>query len=512
MILEIPTILLGAILAIQVAFAIVWILTRRKVNPEEAARPVVEELRSAERRSEEALERELAKGRVDGSRQSRELREEVGQRIDALRDATDKSARDMRTEVSEQLEKFRTSLSEMSQTQEKRLEKVRETLDLKVKELQESNEQKFDAMRMGTGEQLEKFRTNLSEISQSQDKRLEKVRETLDVKVKELQESNAQKLDEMRKTVDEKLHGALEKRLGESFKQVSERLEVVHKGLGEMQSLANGVGDLKRLMSNVKTRGTWGEMQLGSLLENFLAPDQFASNVETLPGSGERVEFAIQLPGQDSHRGPVWLPVDAKFPQEDYQRLLEAEESGDALALEQARRGLERAVRISAKDIARKYVNPPHTTDFAILFVPVESLYAELLRRPGLANSIQQELKVTLSGPTTFSALLNSLQMGFRTLAIQKRTSEVWEVLGAVKSEFHKFGGVLDKVQKKLHEANNVMEDAKKRSRVMQRKLKDVEALPERRAGELLGVEEPAVVDAEPEAPKKERAVAGTLW
>jgi DNA recombination protein RmuC len=435
---DIPTLMLGVILAIQIGFAIIWILTRRAADPDAAVKPILEELRSSEKRTEAALHNELARDRVETLRQARELREEVGQRIEALRESTDKSARDMRTEVTDQLERFRTSLSE---------------------------------------------------ISQAQDKRLEAIRETLDAKVKELQESNALKLDEMRKTVDEKLHGALEKRLGESFKQVSERLEVVHKGLGEMQSLASGVGDLKRLMSNVKTRGTWGEMQLGSLLENFLAPEQFASNVETLPESGERVEFAIRLPGRDDGEGTVWLPVDAKFPQEDYQRLLEAEEQGDGAALEVARKGLERAVRLSAREIASKYVNPPHTTDFAILFVPVESLYAELLRRPGLVNGIQHEMKVVLSGPTTFAALLNSLQMGFRTLAIQQRTSEVWEVLGAVKAEFGKFGQVLDKVQKKLNEANNVMETAKRRSRVMQRKLKEVEAMPDTQAEELLGLE-----------------------
>ncbi len=433
--------LLVLTVGIQIVFAIVWILTRRNVDPRAVASVLMEELRASEKRVEDVLENEMVKDRAEGSRQARDMREEVGKRVDDLREASDKSSRDMRIEVGEQLEKFRTSLTEMSASQEKRLEAVRETLDGKVKELQESN---------------------------------------------------ALKLDEMRKTVDEKLHGALEKRLGESFKQVSERLETVHKGLGEMQSLASGVGDLKRLMSNVKTRGTWGEMQLGTLLESFLSPDQFASNVETVPGSGERVEFAIQLPGRDDASGNLWLPVDAKFPQEDYQRLLEAEEQGDLAGVESSRKGLERAVRLSAKEIARKYVHPPHTTDFAILFVPVESLYAELLRRPGLSNSIQQEMRIVLSGPTTFSALLNSLQMGFRTLQIQKRTSEVWEVLGAVKSEFSKFGHVLDKAQKKLNEAHNVMEDAKKRSRVMQRRLREVEAMPEPEAAELLGIEQPA--------------------
>jgi DNA recombination protein RmuC len=244
-------------------------------------------------------------------------------------------------------------------------------------------------------------------------------------------------------------------------------------------------------MSNVKARGTWGEMQLGALVENFLAPDQYAMNVEAVEGSGERVEFAIQLPGQDAASGRVWLPVDAKFPHEDYLRLAEAEDRADAEAVASARKCLDRAVRSAAKDIAQKYLNPPKTTDFAILFVPTESLYAELLRTPNLASSLQQEHKVLLAGPTTLAALLNSLQMGFRTLAIQKRSSEVWEVLGAVKTEFGKFGGVLDKVQKKLDEATKVMETAKTRSRAMQRKLRNVESLPEPEAAELLGIEEP---------------------
>lgn len=439
-------ILLGLVLAVQLGFAVVWILSRRGADPEAVSRPLLDQMREGERRAGEALESELRKEREEAARHARELREEVSKRID---DSGVKLGKD---------------------------------LNERIEALREASDQSATRLRTEVGERLKEFRTSLTEMSESQEKRFASVRETLDVKVKELQVSNEQKLDEMRKTVDEKLHGALEKRLGESFKLVSERLEVVHKGLGEMQTLANGVGDLKRLMSNVKTRGTWGEMQLGSLLENFLAPDQFASNVEVRPGSGERVEFAIQLP-------EAWLPIDAKFPQEDYQRLLEAEEQGDVFAVEAARKGLERAVRLSAKEIARKYICPPHTTDFAILFVPIESLYAELLRRPGLASSIQQELRIILSGPTTLSATLNSLQMGFRTLAIQKRSSEVWEVLGAVKAEFGKFGEVLDKVQKKLTEANNVMETAKRRSRVMQRKLKDVEALPESQAEEMLGIE-----------------------
>ena len=444
---ELPILLLFAVLALQLASAIVWILTCREGDPKAAARPLIDELQASEKRSGEALEQELRKEREESARHARELREEVSKRID---DSGGKLGKE---------------------------------LNERIEALREASDQSATRLRSEVGDRLKEFRTSLTEMSESQEKRFGVVRETLDKKVKELQESNALKLDEMRKTVDEKLHGALEKRLGESFKLVSERLEVVHKGLGEMQTLATGVGDLKRLMSNVKTRGTWGEMQLGSLLENFLAPEQYSSNVEIVAGSNERVEFAIQLPD-------ALLPVDAKFPQEDYQRLVEAEDAGDVFAVETARRGLERAVRLSAKEIARKYISPPNTTDFAILFVPIESLYAELLRRPGLTQSIQQDLRIILAGPTTLSATLNSLQMGFRTLAIQKRSSEVWEVLGAVKSEFGKFGEVLDKVQKKLTEANNVMESAKRRSRVMQRKLKSVEALPEPESNDLLGIDD----------------------
>ena len=307
--------------------------------------------------------------------------------------------------------------------------------------------------------------------------RLDRIRDTVDKKLSELQTRNEQKLEEMRRTVDEKLQSTLERRLGESFKLVSERLEQVHKGLGEMQAIAGSVGDLKRVLTNVKARGTWGEIQLGALLEEVLTAEQFARNVETVPRSGERVEFALRLPGQEGE-GPVWLPIDAKFPQEDYQRLVEASERGDAMAVLDAGKGLETRIRAQAKIIREKYISAPHTTDFGIMFLPSEGLYAEVLRRPALAETIQRESRILISGPTTLAAFLNSLQIGFRTLAIQERASEVWKVLGAVKTEFEKYGTVLAQVKKKLHEASDQIEQTEVRTRAISRKLRDVEALP----------------------------------
>ena len=302
------------------------------------------------------------------------------------------------------------------------------------------------------------------------------LRASVDTRLAALQAGNEAKLDEMRKTVDEKLHATLEARLGESFKQVSERLEQVHRGLGEMATLATGVGDLKRVLTNVKTRGGWGEVQLESLLEQTLTAEQFARGVTTRPGSNERVDFAIKLPGRDS--APVWLPLDAKFPREDYERLIDASERGDMAGIELAGRALEVAVKAQAKSIRAKYVEPPHTTDFGLMFLPTEGLYAEVLRRPGLADALQRDYRITVAGPTTLTALLNSLQMGFKTLAIERRSSEVWQVLGAVKTEFGKFGEVLDKVGEKLEQAQKQIEQTGVRSRAIQRQLRGVEAMP----------------------------------
>ncbi len=329
----------------------------------------------------------------------------------------------------------------------------------------------------------------LQDMSEANARRLAEIRTTLDAQLQQLQASNAAKLDEMRATVDEKLQSTLQTRLGESFKQVADRLEQVHKGLGEMQTLAQGVGDLKHLLSNVKTRGMFGEAQLGALLEQVMAPDQYATQVATRPGSRHVVDFAIRLPGRGDDGEPCWLPIDAKFPNEDYERLLDAQQRADAEGVELAARGLEQRIKLEAKSMADKYVEPPHTTDFAILFLPTEGLYAEVLRRPSLMEVLQREYRVTLAGPTTLMAMLNSLQMGFRTLALEKRSSEVWQVLSAVKTEFGKFGDVLAKVKTQTQTVLNSLESAEVRSRAMGRALRSVEALPADQAQSLLPVD-----------------------
>jgi len=337
------------------------------------------------------------------------------------------------------------------------------------------------------GERLEGFARELSRFSQGLDERFERLKVAVESRLAAIQADNSVKLEEMRRTVDEKLHATLEQRLGESFKLVSERLEQVHRGLGEMQSLAVGVGDLKRVLTNVKSRGTWGEVQLSALLEQLLTAEQFAANVATRPGSNERVDFAIRLPGRGDG-AIVWLPIDAKYPIEDYQRLLDAQERGEPLLVEEAARAIELRLKAEAKSIHEKYVEPPHTTDFALLYLPLEGLYAEALRRPGLAETLQRDFRVSLTGPTTLAAMLNSLQMGFRTLAIEQRSAEVWAVLGAVKTEFGKFGEALAHTKKKLDEASNSISKAETRTRQLTRKLKDVEALPVAESEQLIGV------------------------
>jgi DNA recombination protein RmuC len=339
----------------------------------------------------------------------------------------------------------------------------------------------------------------LSTLTQSNEQRLEAVRATLEQRLDVLRNDNAQKLEQMRVTVDEKLHATLEQRLGESFKMVSDRLEQVHKGLGEMQSLATGVGDLKKVLTNIKTRGTWGEVQLENLLEQMLTPAQYEKNVVTRPGRSERVEFAIRLPGRGEHSSPCWLPIDAKFPLEDFQRLQDAQDRTDAAAVDQFGKALEDRVKKQAKDIREKYIEAPHTTDFALLYLPVESLYAEVLRRPGLADTLQREHQVTLAGPTTLAAILNSLQMGFRTLAIEQRSGEVWRLLGAVKTDFSRFGDLLAKTKKQLDTVSNTLGDAEVRTRAIERKLRGVEALPEAESAKLLSQDNGPVIDLEPE-------------
>ena len=357
----------------------------------------------------------------------------------------------------EQIDAFRVQLASTQQQQEAALQRFGETLTGQLRMLSEAN-----------------------------DRRLTEVRQAVDARLVLLQEGNEKKLDQMRATVDEKLHATLEQRLGESFKQVADRLEQVHKGLGEMQTLARDVGSLNRVLTNVKTRGVFGEMQLAGLLEQVFTPEQYAAQVATLPDSKDRVDFAIRLPGRERDGPPLWLPIDAKFPREDYERLLEAHERADAVAMEVCAKAIETLLRMEARSIRDKYVAPPYTTDFAILFLPTEGLYAEALRRPGLMEALQREYKVVLAGPTTLLATLNSLQMGFRTLALEKRSAEVWEVLGAVKTEFSRFGDVLAKTRKKLEEASNTIDAAEVRTRAMARRLKSVEAMPDGRTAELL--------------------------
>jgi len=336
-------------------------------------------------------------------------------------------------------------------------------------------------------ERLEAFARELNRFSLGLDERFERLKLSVESRLNAIQIDNSAKLEEMRRTVDEKLHATLEQRLGQSFQLVSERLEQVHRGLGEMQMLAAGVGDLKRVLSNVKTRGIWGEVQLSALLEQLLTAEQFSANVATRPESNERVDFAIRLPGKGDG-AVVWLPIDAKFPIEDYQRLLDAQERGDSAAVEEAAKAIEMRLKNEAKSIREKYVSPPHTTDFAMLYLPIEGLYAEALRRPGLAETMQRDFRVSLAGPTTLAALLNSLQMGFRTLAIEQRSAEVWAVLGAVKTEFGKFGEALAHTKKKLDEASNSISKAETRTRQLSRKLREVEALPVGESGSLIGV------------------------
>jgi len=350
----------------------------------------------------------------------------------------------------------------------------------------------LSATLAGMGEvqrtQLEGVTNRLRELTDSNRTSLEQVRATVDLRFKELQEGNEKKLEEMRKTVDEKLHVTLEKRLGESFKLVSDQLESVQKGLGEMQALATGVGDLKRVLSNVKARGTWAEVQLEALLDQILAPGQYEKNVHVKQGSAEMVEFAVKLPGpKDEPDTCVWLPIDSKFPQEDYVRIQEAAELGDPVAAQKATEALARAIKLAALDIHNKYLDPPHTTDFALLFLGTEGLYAEVLRQPALVEDLQQRLRIVVAGPTTLAALLSSLRMGFQTLAIEQQAAEVWRVLGAVKSEFAKFGDVLDRVKKQLDTASRTIEKTGARTRAMERKLRSVEQLSDEEAVAVLG-------------------------
>jgi DNA recombination protein RmuC len=417
--------------------------------------------------ADESLKTEFAQLNRGNERLERELRGEVSS-----------TAQRNREELLATFTHFQQTLfnqqSEATRTQNAQLDAVAQQLQLLQKNVGDTLTQQLKA------------------LSDTNEKRLAEVRATVEQRLRELQTDNEKKLEQMRQTVDEKLHATLEQRLGESFKQVAERLEQVHRGLGEMQTLAQGVGDLRRVLTNVKSRGVFGEVQLAALLEQVFTAEQYDRNIATVPGSSERVEFAIRLPGKTAGSTPVWLPIDAKFPREDYERLIDAQERADAAAADEAARALERRLRDEAKKISSLYLSPPHTTDFAVMFLPTEGLYAEALRRPGLMDALQRESRVTIAGPTTLLAMLNSLQMGFRTLALEQRSSEVWKLLEAVKTEFGKFGEVLSRVKSQAETMVNTLEKTEVRTRAMARVLKKVDALPEAQAAPLLGLSEAA--------------------
>jgi len=432
--------LLIALAALNLVLLAVLLLRKPAASSNDATRA---ELLAANERMERELRREI-------SESSRGARQELTHNLATFQDALVKQGAEATRTQNAQIDAFGQQLALLQKT-------LSDTLTLQLQGLSESN-----ARRLG------------------------EVRATLETQLVQMQQTNAAKLDEMRKTVDEKLQTTLETRLGESFKQVADRLEQVHKGLGEMQSLAQGVGDLQRVLTNVKTRGMFGEVQLEALLEQVLTNEQYGRQVETRPHSNQRVDFAVRFPGRSSDGVPVWLPIDAKFPREDYERLLEAHDRADAAGVELAAKALEARIRLEAKTIAASYLAPPHTTDFAILFLPIESLYAEVLRRPGLMDSLQRDFRVTLAGPTTLLAMLNSLHMGFRTLALEQQASQVWKVLGAVKTEFDRYGKWVETVQEQVRKASVTLENAATRSNQMRRALKVVEALPEGEAQALL--------------------------
>lgn len=410
---------------------------------------------------------------------SKTTREELGSSLKANEEKTDKLLISFGQKTKDLNDQLTSSAKENREEQVKSLKSFEDKFTQNVKDFNELQKQKFTELV-----------TKQEQLKSDTELKLEKIRETVELKLQTLQDENGKKLEEMRNTVDEKLQATVEKRFDASFKIISDRLELVHKGLGEMQTLAVGVGDLKKVLTNVKTRGNFGEIQLGAILEQILSPEQFEHNKIVKTGTQERVEYVVKLPGQNEDNTPLYLPIDSKFPNEDYQRLLEAYDgigTIDAKDIEIINKQFENAIKKSAKDISDKYINPPITTDFAIMFVPTEGLYAEVLRRTGLFEKLQRELKIIVVGPTNLVAFLSSLNMGFRTLAIQKRSSEVWQILGAVKTEFGKFGNMLDKTKKKLQEATNTIDSAGTRSRAIERHLRKVELLPQSEAVELIG-------------------------
>ena len=442
------------------------------------------------------LRDEFRASRTEATDQAKSLREEIAASQKSGSESLVSTVKDLGRLQQESINAVEKRVRSIAESNESRLERLREVINEQLRSIQANDKaalenmqgsigKSLDGLKQAQQKELEVVENRVKALSDANNSKLEKLREAVERQLKEIQDTNDKKLEQMRATVDEKLHSTLEKRLGASFKLVSERLEAVQRGLGDMQNLATGVGDLKRVLTNVKTRGTWGEYQLGNILEQVLSPDQYQKNVKPKPNSSDTVEFAIRLPGQkDSDQ--VWLPIDAKFPHEDYQRLLDASEAADAAAVEKSTDALARSIQKSARDISQKYIEPPYTTDFAIMFLPTEGLYAEVLRQPGMIEKLQQNHRIVVAGPTTLAATLSSLRMGFRTLAIEKRSSEVWEVLSAVKTEFGKFGNVLAKVKKQLNTAANTIDNTAVRTRAMERKLKSVEALPADESSALL--------------------------
>ena len=486
---------LGALVAAVLGGIAVWILAARGSQADGFLEKTTERFNRIDT-ANERIEREL-RAEIKDSAQSN--RQEIAHSVAQSGQSLAAQITNIATVQNNQIDSFAQQLVKLTDANEVRLTTLQKSVDERLAALQKTIDEHLAGFAQDARNGREESANTLKRFGDGLNQQLTDVRATLEARLKDIETQNAAKLDEMRKTVDEKLHATLEHRLGESFKLVSDRLEAVHKGLGEMQTLALGVGDLKRVLTNVKTRGTWGEVQLGALLEQLLTPDQYATNIATRPGSREVVEYAIRLPGRGDvangagsgagggdGSGQIWLPIDSKFPIEDYERIVAAQDLADAAGMEEASKALEARIKLEAKTIRDKYIEPPHTTDFGILFLPTEGLYAEVLRRPGLSDWMQRECRVTIAGPTTLTALLNSLQMGFRTLAIEKRSSEVWQVLGAVKTEFGKFGEVLANAKKQLQTVANSIDSAETRTRQMERKLKGVEALPGPEAVRLL--------------------------
>lgn len=451
---------------------------------------------------ESAIKAENSITRAESAVNSKQLREEVTNLLSTLADSTSKRISELADSHKKHLDSFSAQMLQLIKINEEKFDRLRSSVSegltthsnsvlTRIAEMVTFQQKQFDSFSKTTADMLTTQRGQFDTFGKQMDalilkveQKMEGVRTTVEQKLQTIQNDNAQKLEQIRKTVDEKLHETLEKRLGESFKVVSDQLDRVGQGLGEMKVLASGVGDLKKVLTNIKTRGTWGEIQLGNLLDQILTREQYAENVVTKKGSRENVEFALKLPGKED--GVVWLPIDAKFPKEDYERLVEAQDLADPHLVDEARKSLEAQIKASAKDIRDKYLDPPHTTDFGVLYLPTEGLYAEILRIPELWEFIQKEYRVMVAGPTTIAALMNSLQMGFRTLAIEKRAGEVWNLLSAVKTEFGKFGDLLDKTHKQLQTASDTIEGAARKSRTIERKLKNVQGLPANQSAHLL--------------------------